>query len=327
MKAFLNAVSFLTIFKTGKKFFLDEKKFHTSLYFFPLVGLIIGMIISLVYFLTGLIFPSFLCMISVIFIEVFISGAMHLDGLGDTFDGVFSGGNDTQKIIGIMKKSDIGVFGVVSLILLFILKISFLLSIFMVVKGNDVYTFGVSDDISNPSNLSRNIIGYLRTLPSYDMKLLINFIFVLLFMPSFSRWTINFHFLKFKKYSSPESLTAIFLKSDTTKSFKVASIYLFLSYVLFNSIAGFYLKNDFIFNSYSWILNNGILIMRDSYLFVLIPLMKSIIIIILIILFTNLIGKFFIKRTGRLSGDSVGAVVEITEIIYLFLVYIFIFVF
>jgi len=327
MKAFLNAISFLTIFKISKKYFLDEERFNTSLYFFPLVGLIIGIIISLVYFLTGLIFPSFLCIILTILVEVFISGAMHLDGLSDTFDGMFSGENDTQKIIGIMKKSNIGAFGVISLIFLFMLKISLLFSIIHVVFGNNLNASTILEGIRNSSDIQGKIIEYLKTLPSYDMKLLANFIFVVLFMPSFSRWTINFHFSKFQKYSSPGSLTAIFLKGNTINSFKVASIYLFLSYIFLNSIAGFYLKGSFIFNHYSWIINNSLLISENQYMFVLIPVAKSIIIIVFINLFTNFIGRFFIKKIGRLSGDAIGAVVEITEIIYLLFVYIFIFIF
>jgi adenosylcobinamide-GDP ribazoletransferase len=56
---------------------------------------------------------------------IFLTGAFHEDGFADVCDG-FGGGLGKQRILDIMKDSTIGVYGVVGLLLLFLLKISLL---------------------------------------------------------------------------------------------------------------------------------------------------------------------------------------------------------
>jgi cobalamin synthase len=146
-------------------------------------------------------------------------------------------------------------------------------------------------------------------------------------MPALSRWTINFQLLRFNDFSSRGSLTEIFLNHKNKKSFMTASAYLFIFYVLSNAFAGFFLKDKFLFNNFSWIINNFSIKNGNLMLIVIIPVFKSLIMISLIILIAETAGRFFIRKIGRLSGDAIGAVVEMTEIIYLFLVYIFIFIF
>ena len=53
------------------------------------------------------------------------TGALHLDGLSDTMDGL-GGGNTREKRLGIMKDSRIGSFGAVTLALALLLKYAFL---------------------------------------------------------------------------------------------------------------------------------------------------------------------------------------------------------
>ena len=54
-----------------------------------------------------------------------MTGGLHLDGLADTFDGIFSY-RSKQKMLEIMKDSRVGTNGVLVLILYFIFKIAFL---------------------------------------------------------------------------------------------------------------------------------------------------------------------------------------------------------
>jgi adenosylcobinamide-GDP ribazoletransferase len=56
---------------------------------------------------------------------IFLTGAFHEDGFADVCDG-FGGGWDKQRILEIMKDSSIGVFGVLGLLLVFLLKFSLL---------------------------------------------------------------------------------------------------------------------------------------------------------------------------------------------------------
>src|SRR5665811_22542 len=138
MKTFLNAIGFLTILKIPKRIYLKKQIFWKISYFFPLTGIVIGLFMSALYLAAQFIFPVIACIIIVLGFEVLITGAMHLDGFADTIDGVFSGETDKSKILEIMKKSDIGVFGVVALIFLFALKFTFF---YLLIKsdGGDIY--------------------------------------------------------------------------------------------------------------------------------------------------------------------------------------------
>ncbi len=327
MKVFLNALGFLTIFRISEKSYIDEKIFHKILYYFPLVGLIIGLLCSFAFWIAGFIFPGILCIIIAVLAEVFLSGGMHLDGLADTSDGIFSGKKNKEKITEIMKKSDIGAFGVISLIFLFVFKIAIVYIIFIILsRSTESIELLKNTDITG--NTGSSIQSYFSSLPSFDVIKLINFTAFFSMMPLLSRWTINFHFARFSGYASSGSLTGIFIGNGNKKAFFATTVYLSVFYILSNAAAGYFLKENFLFNNFSSIIINTSLSVSDSsLLFVLIPVLKSLIIIFMIALFTETAGKFLIKRIGRLSGDAIGAVVEIAEVIYLFFVYILIFIF
>lgn len=117
MKALLQAISFLTILPVGIKHDLDEKELAASMGFFPFVGLLIGMILALSYYLLSFIFPKPIVLWFIIGITVFITRGLHLDGFADTMDGLFSMGSK-ERILEVMRDPRIGVFGALSLILL-----------------------------------------------------------------------------------------------------------------------------------------------------------------------------------------------------------------
>ena len=53
--------------------------------------------------------------------RLLLTGALHEDGLADFFDGFGGGGRDRQRILDIMKDSHIGTYGVLALIVYFLL--------------------------------------------------------------------------------------------------------------------------------------------------------------------------------------------------------------
>lgn len=98
----------------------NEKNISQSQLFYPLVGMVIGIISGGVYFVFSYInkdIASFLAVVSVIL----LTGGLHMDGLSDTCDGFFSA-RDREKIFAIMKDSRVGSFGVIALILDILLK-------------------------------------------------------------------------------------------------------------------------------------------------------------------------------------------------------------
>ena len=117
MKNFLQAFSFLTILPVGHVSLSEGKELAKSMSFFPLVGLIIGFILALGYYLFSFLFPEALVLWLTIGLLALLTRGLHLDGFADTMDGLGSGG-PREKILEVMRDSRIGAFGVISLILL-----------------------------------------------------------------------------------------------------------------------------------------------------------------------------------------------------------------
>jgi adenosylcobinamide-GDP ribazoletransferase len=114
---FLQALSFLTILPGGHFSFWEEKKLARSMAFFPLVGLIIGLILALGYYLFSFFFSRSLVLWLTIGLLSVLTRGLHLDGFADTMDGLASGG-PKEKILEVMRDSRIGAFGVIGLIML-----------------------------------------------------------------------------------------------------------------------------------------------------------------------------------------------------------------
>ncbi|MGB9839401.1 adenosylcobinamide-GDP ribazoletransferase [Thermovenabulum sp.] len=122
------ALLFLTRFPQFLKTPITEKDLQRSVCFFPLIGAFIGGILYAIFFaLKGLLEESFLCAL-ILTAETVITGGIHLDGLADTSDGIFSG-KEREKKLEIMKDSRVGAFGVIAIVLDFLLKFSGILSI------------------------------------------------------------------------------------------------------------------------------------------------------------------------------------------------------
>ena len=90
---------------------------------FPLVGIIVGGAIFLCYMFASLCdVPPFLAAIIAFAVGLFITGALHEDGLADSADGL-GGGSDKPAKLEIMKDSRIGSYGVIALVLVMATRI------------------------------------------------------------------------------------------------------------------------------------------------------------------------------------------------------------
>jgi len=89
--------------------------------YFPLVGLLIALILSLLLVLANLIFPHLVVAAIIIVALVILTGGLHLDGLMDTCDGVF-GGRTRERRLEIMRDSRVGSFGVLGGVSILLLK-------------------------------------------------------------------------------------------------------------------------------------------------------------------------------------------------------------
>ena len=98
-----------------------QEAYKTVVEHWPLVGWLTGASMAAVLYLGAHIFPYEVAAVMAILTRVLITGALHEDGLADFIDGFGGGGRDRQRILDIMKDSHIGTYGVIGLILYFLL--------------------------------------------------------------------------------------------------------------------------------------------------------------------------------------------------------------
>lgn len=131
LRNFSLAIRFLTILplpaflsrkNNGEGEGINSKDFASSMTFFPLVGLLIG--IFLVIFRKLFLYLSLSSLLSsalILVIWIWLSGGLHLDGFMDSVDG-FAGGQSRAEILKIMHDGAIGAKGMLALFSLLLLK-------------------------------------------------------------------------------------------------------------------------------------------------------------------------------------------------------------
>ena len=120
MSSFFAALQFLTIIPGPKNLaFVD---WGWAAIFFPIIGLLLGTVLVLFDFPLRLLASPGLCAAVLVTILAFLTRALHLDGLSDTFDGLGAGG-DRNHMLTVMDDSRVGAFGMIAVLLVLILKI------------------------------------------------------------------------------------------------------------------------------------------------------------------------------------------------------------
>lgn len=118
MKNFISALQFITILPVG-----PARPFEASALapHFPLVGLALGLLLAGCDALAlRLWHPPVAALLDVILL-IAVTGAFHIDGLGDTADGLY-GCRPPAKALAIMKDSRVGSMGVVAIVSVLALK-------------------------------------------------------------------------------------------------------------------------------------------------------------------------------------------------------------
>ena len=87
----------------------------------PLTGWLTGGTMAATLYFCSMVVPYPIAVIAAIVVRLFITGALHEDGLADFIDGFGGGGTDRQRILSMMKDSHIGTYGVLGLILYMLL--------------------------------------------------------------------------------------------------------------------------------------------------------------------------------------------------------------
>jgi adenosylcobinamide-GDP ribazoletransferase len=112
MKGLIGALQFITILPVGKSVPFEPNK---MIPFFPIVGLALGLMVAVFdQVVLRLWNPSVAAVLDVVLL-IILTGAFHLDGLGDAADGLL-GQRPREKALAIMKDSRMGAMGLVAVI-------------------------------------------------------------------------------------------------------------------------------------------------------------------------------------------------------------------
>jgi len=119
--SFLAAFQFLTSIPVRRRREVSPEELGRSTAYFPVVGLIIGLILAGLNWLLSLILPPAVVNALLIVVLVLITGALHLDGFVDTCDGI-AGHKSVEDRWRVMHDSRAGAFGIVGVVLLLLVK-------------------------------------------------------------------------------------------------------------------------------------------------------------------------------------------------------------
>lgn len=123
MRSLLLMIVFFTRIPIKYKYEYREQDMKRGIIYFPLIGLIIGASIWLPSLAKDFLDKPVIILVSWL-VYLWITGGLHIDGLADTFDGIFSN-REKDRVLEIMKDSRIGTFGVLGIIFVILSNLVF----------------------------------------------------------------------------------------------------------------------------------------------------------------------------------------------------------
>jgi len=237
---FLTALGFLTIIPSPRRREVSLEEVGRSTGYFPVVGIIIGLILAGLNWLLGLLLPSIVVNALLIVSLVVLSGGLHLDGFVDTCDGI-AGHKTVEERWRVMHDSRAGAFGIVGVFLLLLVK-------------------------------------YV-SLNSVPEPLLMS---TLVLMPVVSRWAMVYAVFAYP-YARPSGLGKMFKQGASWQRFTAATLIALAVAVILARLA-------------------GLVIMLSTWVIVI------------------AMAAYLKRKFSGLTGDTYGAINEVTEVCVLILV-------
>jgi adenosylcobinamide-GDP ribazoletransferase len=241
MSGFFTALQFLTIIRIRKKLEVTAEQLAGSMAYFPLAGLVIGIILAGTRAVLASFLPQSIADVLVIATLAILTGSLHLDGFADVVDGL-AGGRNKERILAIMKDSRIGSFAVVGLVLLLLVK--------------TVALIEVPADVKTKALIAVPVLGRWATVQ----------------LASFFEYA----------RSGPGTARA--------------------------------------FATFAGMLEYGIATVVTALVVVGLFLLKGVVILIIVAATVGVIGLFFKRRIGGVTGDVMGAACELSEVVTLIVV-------
>ncbi len=134
MRLLACAFAFLTRLPVARGTLFDGKTVARSARWFPLVGAVLGTIYGGGLWVMAQRLPAAVAAVLVVALDAALTGAMHLDGLADTADGL-GGGRSREDVLRIMRDHAIGSYGAVAVGLALALKIAAIAALAVHARG------------------------------------------------------------------------------------------------------------------------------------------------------------------------------------------------
>ncbi len=170
---------FLTRIPVGQAASGEADDFAKSTQYFPLVGVLIGTLLSLVFIAACQIWTSSIAIGLTLLVAVLLTGGFHEDGLADVADS--AGAWTKERKIEIMRDSRIGTYGSLALILVLLLKYAALTTItktgLLSEPGASTTAWGISATLVLAHVLSRWSILPMTRFTPYVRELSSNKVF------------------------------------------------------------------------------------------------------------------------------------------------------
>ena len=112
---FLVGIMFLTRLPVPATLIYTEGRLARAARYFPMVGVLVGLITGGIYFLASQYLDPLLAGTMAIVMGMYVTGALHEDGFADCCDGL-GGGQTREQALEIMRDSRIGTYGTCALI-------------------------------------------------------------------------------------------------------------------------------------------------------------------------------------------------------------------
>lgn len=112
IKSLISAIQFITILPIGKPGTFEPRG---MIRFFPIVGLILGIMTAIIDLIACQLWSMQAASVLDVIFLIWITGAFHIDGLGDTADGLY-GQRPRERALEIMKDSRIGAMALTAVI-------------------------------------------------------------------------------------------------------------------------------------------------------------------------------------------------------------------
>ncbi|KWT65175.1 Cobalamin synthase [Hyphomicrobium sulfonivorans] len=122
IRSFSHALQFLTRLPAPPVDVFDPADLSRSALWFPAVGAIVGAIVAAAVMVGGLASPWIGALLGLL-AWVWVTGALHLDGLGDVTDALSGSHRSPEKLLQIMRDPHLGAFGAIAIGLQLIAKL------------------------------------------------------------------------------------------------------------------------------------------------------------------------------------------------------------